>query len=262
MRRWIATHLSVIHRAMLDMALPPLCPACSAAVGSAGLCTACFDKLRLITAPYCQSCGRPLPYLLPDGHCGRCFIDPPPLRHIRAATQYNAASRNLILPFKHAGRIQMAAPLSQIMVPELHRLVQPDHIIIPIPLHWRRLLMRRFNQSGEMAERLYQQLRRNHQTSLPYMKTDLSDFRVSYGPHMLRRKRHTKSLRGQSARMRETILRHAFQVPEKYQKDISGRPVLLIDDVMTTGATLYSAARCLQKAGSGPVDALVFARVL
>ena len=262
MRRRIPKCLSLIHRAMLDMALPPLCPACREAVGSAGLCTACFDKLRLISAPYCQSCGRPLPYLLPDGHCGRCFIDPPPLRHIRAATQYNAASRNLILPFKHAGRIQMAAPLSQIMMPELHQLVQPDHIIIPIPLHWRRLLMRRFNQSGEMAERLYRHLQRYHQLSPPDMQTDLSDFKVSYAPHMLRRKRHTKSLRGQSARMRETILRHAFQVPEKYQKDISGRPVLLIDDVMTTGATLYSAARCLQKAGSGPVDALVFARVL
>ena len=262
MRRWIPKHLFVIHRAMLDMVLPPLCPVCSEAVGSAGLCTSCFDRLRLITAPYCESCGRPLPYLLPDGRCGRCFIDPPPLRHIRAATQYNAASRNLILPFKHAGRIQMAAPLSQIMVPELHRLVQPDHIIIPIPLHWRWLFMRRFNQSAEVAERLYQQLQRNHQTSLSDLKSELSDFPVSYAPHMLRRKRNTKSLRGQSARMRETILRNAFQVPETYQRDLSGRPVLLIDDVMTTGATLYSAARCLQKAGSGPVDALVFARVL
>ena len=138
----------------LNMLLPPLCGICDIIIDVPGLCVSCFQKLRPISEPWCNICGRPLTVSLPHDLCGACLTAPPPLRAIRSAYQYNDASRALLLPFKHAGQIQIAATIAPLMRQAFSTLASDGHIVIPIPLHWRRLVHRRYNQSAEIARRL------------------------------------------------------------------------------------------------------------
>lgn len=236
--------------ASLSFLLPPLCGSCDIVIDAPGLCVSCFQKMRAISEPKCKLCGRPLALILPDSLCGACLIDKPPLRRIRSAYHYNDASRALLLPFKHAGQIQMASTLTSLMRQDFSEIYEDGHIIIPIPLHWRRLIHRRYNQSAEIARRLCQ-LRTHDGRALP-----------QYAPHFLKRQKATTMLRGKSALQRRLEVKAAFRIPKQANLKIRNKPILLIDDVMTTGATLYEAARTLKRGGAGPIDALCFARVL
>ena len=118
----------------------------------------------------------------------------------------------------------------------------PGSLVIPIPLHRRRYLLRRYNQSAELARWL--------------APAD------TFAPNMLQRRHHNKSQAGLSRAQRKKNVAGIFSVPHKYRDILSGRPVILVDDVMASGATLAAAARCLLAAGSGPVKGLVVARVL
>ena len=249
---------SILHRPFLQAAittglnlfLPPLCGICGEKLYSPGLCVACFQHMRAITDPICIKCGRPLHLSLPDALCGKCLTSPMPLRYLRSAYQYSQASRSLILPFKHADQMQIAATLCPLMMPAFTNLITDKHIVISIPLHWKRLMHRRYNQSAEIARRLCKASARHFDT------------KALYAPHFLRRHKQTDMLRGKSKNERKAILGKAFHIQDKYKPKIKGRPILLIDDVITTGSTLEEAARTLIEAGSGPVDGLVFARVL
>ena len=249
--------LSFLNRALtksVDVILPPLCGICDTPIEAPGLCISCFQKMRPISDPMCHICGKPLVITLPQNMCGACLIEPPPLRAIRCAYQYNDASRALLLPFKHAGHIQNAATIAPLLRQAFSTVVTEAHIIIPIPLHWRRLLKRRYNQSAEIARRLCRP---------PFSKLrSAPEFAPKFAPEFLKRTTATDMLRGKSAMQRRKELKGVFQVPKYAYPAIHNRPVMLIDDVMTTGATLYEAARTLQRAGAGPIDAACFTRVL
>ena len=160
---------------------------------------------------------------------------------IRFCLHYNDISRKLILAFKHGDGLQLTPFLASLMARDFLMMTgEEDSLVVPVPLHRKRYFRRRYNQSAELARRLC------HITARGRLATDL-----------LVRHRATASQGGLSHRN----LSGAFSIDHAARERLAGRPVVLIDDVMTTGATLFTAAKCLAMAGSGPVSALVVARV-
>ena len=232
-----------IGQILADTLLPRLCPDCSAPLAGSGLCGQCWSGLQAIEDPLCRCCGRGLPHQLPDNLCLACHLNPPPLGRIRAVYLYNEASRRLILAFKHGDRLDLGPVIAQLLAAAFGRLVEPGMLVLPIPLHRSRYFKRRYNQSAELARLLC---------------VSPSGQGVRPAPGLLRRVRATRQMGGLGPTARARNVKNAFTLSRPL---LAGQPILLIDDVMTTGATLHEAARCLKKAGAGQVDALVFARV-
>lgn len=232
-----------IIRILADTLLPLLCPDCRAPLAGAGLCGQCWSGLQAIEEPLCRCCGRGLPHQLPDNLCLACHLNPPPLGRIRAGYLYNDASRRLLLPFKHGDRLDLGPVLAQLLAAAFGRLAEPGMLVLPVPLHRTRYFKRRYNQSAELARLL---------CASPAGRG------LRPAPGLLRRVRATRQMGGLGPAARQRNVKNAFALSRPL---IAGQPILLIDDVMTTGATLHEAARCLKKAGAGQVDALVFARV-
>lgn len=231
--------------AVLDLLLPQQCPLCRRFCFDRGLCGDCWQDLVFITPPSCQCCGRPLAYAIGENLCGACFNEAPPLAEMRSCFLYNDRSRQLILKFKHGDALHLTPLFVRFLMPHFTALAQPDHLVVPIPLHVKRYRHRRFNQSAELARLLC----RHHDPN-------------AFAPDILRRPKPGPTQAGLSRSQRQRNLAGAFAVPPDQRRRIAGRPLLLIDDVMTTGATLYEAARTLRRAGCGPVRGLVLARVL
>jgi len=205
------------------------------------LCQYCWENARFIAAPYCQCCGLPFEYDVPDtALCLDCFKRPPPFKAARTVFPYDDFSRDLILAFKHGDRTDLAPALAGWMVRAAFELIEHSDVIVPVPLHWRRLAKRRFNQAALLG--------------MEIAKTQ----DIKCDPMILKRIRHTVP-QGFLARMaRQKNLQGAFEV----QKDISGKSVLLIDDVLTTGATIMNCSKILLKAGASEVRVVTIARVL
>jgi len=240
-----ATRFRKHYNALLDLLLPQQCPLCWRFCFYHGLCADCWQGLVFITPPSCQCCGRPLAYAIGDNLCGSCFAEAPPLAEMRSCFLYNDRSRQLILKFKHGDALHLNPLFARLLKPHFTALAESDHLIVPIPLHAKRYLHRRFNQSAELARLLCQQ----NETGI-------------FAPETLKRPKAGPTQAGLSRSQRQRNLAGAFAVPQNQRHRIANRPVLLIDDVMTTGATLYEAARTLHRAGSGPIRGLVLARVL
>ena len=164
---------------------------------------------------------------------------------MRAALAYNDASRGLILKLKHGDGLQLVPLFAQIMGAQFHEMAFDRPLVIPIPLHRWRYLKRRYNHSAELARYLCRRTGRGE-----------------FDPDLLTRQRPTRSQGGLSRRQRQGNVAGAFRVSEQSRTRLMGRSILLLDDVMTTGSTLYEAADVLQRAGSGPVSSLVLARVV
>ena len=231
----------------LDWLLPPSCPGCGALVqGDARLCAACFNRLTFITAPFCGRCGLPLQtgYALAAGNlCPGCRAHPPVFARARAALLYDDGSRHLILSLKHGDRTELASLLATLMERAGARLLAETDLILPVPLHPRRLRSRRFNQAALLAAELARRSNR------PWL------------PDGLTRARATQPLGELSAAERRRSVSGAFALKPSAQAQLAGRSVLLIDDVLTSGATVSACARLLLAAGVGRVDVLVAARV-
>ena len=164
---------------------------------------------------------------------------------IRGCLHYNDISRKLILAFKHGDGLQLTPFLASLMARDFLMMAgEEDSLVVPVPLYRKHYFRRRYNQSAELARRLC------HITARGRLATDL-----------LVRHRATTSQGGLSRGQRHRNLSGAFSIDHAARERLAGRPVVLIDDVMTTGATLFTAAKCLTTAGSGPVSALVVARV-
>lgn len=231
----------------VDSLLPPQCPLCRSFVdGPHKLCAACFGRLSFITAPHCLRCGLAFATLGeagPQGECLGCLHRPPRFGRARAALLYDAASQPLILPFKHADRTELAPVLAAMMARAGAPLLAETDVILPVPLHRRRLTARRYNQAALLAAGLARR------ASRPWL------------PDALIRPRPTTPLGELSAAARHHEVSDAFAVRPSRQPAIQGKRLLLIDDVMTSGATASACAAAALRAGAASVDVLVAARV-
>lgn len=231
---------------VLDALLPPHCLACDEPVLDQGtLCPGCFSGLHGIVAPFCHNCGLPFEHEgeAEDGLCPACIARPPAFERARAAFVYNEALARLVLPLKHADRTDLAGPLARHMARAGAELLAEAEVIVPVPLHRGRLFARRYNQSALLAMRLG---RMAGQAVLP---------------DALRRVRATPSLRMLGAEARRAAMAGAICVAPRAARRLTGQRVLLVDDVLTSGATAGACAEALLQAGAARVEVLAIARV-
>lgn len=204
-----------------------------------------FAALTFLTGGLCQSCALPQAIDLgEDTVCAACLARPPLWTHAHAALTYDDVSRIPILGLKRAGRRDGLKVMANWMVTAGASSLAKADIIVPVPLHYFRLLKRGYNQSGWLASAI------SNQTGV----------QARHG--LLNRVRPTPSQAGLSGRARYRNVRGAFGVPARARRHLEGKSVVLIDDVLTTGATLTACTRALLKAGARDVDILVLARVV
>ncbi len=232
-------------QSVLRLLYPAQCLACDALVEQDhALCADCWHGAHFITGLVCDCCGVPLPGEEDEEVlCDDCMVIARPWTRGRAAFLYSDTGRKLVLALKHGDRTDLAPPAARWLAQAARDLMSDKTLLVPVPLHWRRRLQRRYNQSAEMARALAQI------TGAPYC------------PDMLERRKVTRSLDGLTREARFEVLSGAIDVPQGKEADVAGKDVLLIDDVMTSGATLAACAEALNGAGAANVNVAVLARV-
>lgn len=257
--RWDIRHWGArLGGAALDLVLPPRCLSCGEAVLEQGtLCAECFRATPLIAPPCCDRCGVPFLHagqgerpardpLAPRGGaplCPRCLASPPAYGQARAAYWYGEGAKRLILGLKYADRTELAGPLARQMAQAGAPLLARAELILPVPLHRWRLLGRRYNQAALLAAAL------SRRSGRPW------------APDLLRRTRRTAPLGERGAAERAAALEGAFALARGAAPRIAGRRLLLVDDVLTSGATASACAEVLLRHGATGVDVLAAARV-
>lgn len=233
-------------RGMADLLLPPQCMLCSTTVDGPGrLCAACWPTLQQIAEPCCPVCGTPYAIPVPAGLiCGACLKEPPAYGRARAAFVYAGGGRDLVLRFKRGDRTDLAPGLARLMAAAGRGLLAECDLILPVPLHRGRLWRRRYNQSALLARALGRLAGRP-------VRLDL-----------LERRRATPSLGHHGRVERRRILAGAIAVAAGRAGELQGRRVLLVDDVLTSGATVAACCRALLRAGAAGVEVLTLARVV
>lgn len=229
----------------LDWLLPPLCLACQTPTSVAsGLCAACWQDLAFIEPPVCDRMGTPFPYDQGgDMISAVALADPPPWHKARAAVIFDDVARKLIHALKYRDRHETMSLVARLMWRAGAEILADDPLIVPVPLYRWRLWQRRYNQSALLAKQIARLAR------------------GSFRPGMLVRHRATRSQAGLGEKDRRRNVRGAFSVPEAQRAAVYGGHIILVDDVMTTGATAGACARVLLDAGAGRVDVLTFALV-
>ncbi len=225
---------------------PPVCAGCRRMVSQPGvLCGTCWPKLRFLEKPWCAVMGTPFAHDMGEGFLSaEAIADPPPFERSRAAVAYSGVAGRMVQGLKYADRTDLAPWMARWMVRAGAELIADADVVVPVPLHWRRFLSRRYNQSAELARAIALQ------SHLPFE------------PMAIRRVKRTRQQVGLPLGDRHDNVRAAFAVPPDMEIAINGRRVLVVDDVYTTGATVSSVARALKKRGAKAVDVLTFARVL
>ncbi len=228
----------------VDLLLPPRCAACGTIVDAQGsFCAPCFAALPFITAPMCVSCGLPFETPQPEGaQCAACLASPPRFT-ARAALAYDGPAREVVLRLKHGDRPHLAGD----MAAHLRRAageLPGDALIVPVPLHRWRLWKRGYNQAAELAKALAAA------TDRPLLVDALV------------RRRATASSQGLNPSQRRRNLAGAIAVRTAARPLIAGRCIVLVDDVLTTGATADACARALLRAKADAVRLLTLARVV
>lgn len=232
-------------RHLLNGLLPPLCLRCACLVTEPGsFCADCWQKLTFITAPHCPRCG--IPYEIVGGtlDCPDCLAAPPRFAQARAAVVYDDASRPLVLGFKHADQTHLATGLARMMGQAGATMLANCDGIVPVPLHRRRLFRRCYNQSALLAQKIAKA------QALPVWQD------------LLIRRRSTLPQASLNAKERARNVRDAFAVKPKHAQTVSGKIIVLVDDVLTTGATVNDCCRALAAAGAREVRVLTFARTV
>lgn len=229
----------------MDVLLPPLCLLCDEQVNSQGaLCSSCFTDITFISDPQCVQCGTPFELAMDEGtRCGDCHAQPPAWRMARSVCRYDDASRKLITRLKYADQTWLARWLGVWLTRAASPLLAQADVIVPVPLHRRRLWWRRYNQAALLAEVLHTQSG------------------VSLSTRLLERVKHTTPQTGLTKQQRARNVRAAFRVRAGKEAEVRGMRIVLVDDVLTTGATLDACARALLKSGAATVDVVTVGRV-
>lgn len=231
-------------RMALDACFPPHCAVCEEAVEAAGnLCASCFSQLRQIGRPHCECCGVPFAHALDAGLCAGCVGERPGYDVARSAWVYNEVSGALVTSLKFRDRTAGLDAYAAAMARAGAEVLQGADIIMPVPLHWRRLMHRRYNQSALLMYAL-----------APYVRGAVMDVRN------LRRVRHTVPQTRLKGADRLKNVKGAFAVRD--ESVVRDRVVVVVDDVMTTGATIEACTRALKEAGAREVRVLTLARTL
>jgi ComF family protein len=219
--------------------------ACREPVSGEGVCAECWAKLSFIAPPYCPRLGIPFVYDPgPELLSMEAIANPPAYQRARAAVRYDDVARTLVHSLKYQDRTDLAPAMGLWMARAGRELLREADALVPVPLHWRRGWSRRYNQSGALARVIERQSG------------------VAVTSEALRRVRPTQQQIGLSRSQRATNVQGAFKVDPSRQSLIQGRRVVLIDDVLTSGATVDACARALLRAKATSVDVLVFARVV
>jgi len=239
-----ASAVRAVVNAALDLALPRLCAVCRAPVEGKGLCPACWSKLSFISRPYCERLGIPFVYDPGPGILSmEAIADPPAYHRARAAVRFDEISRALVHALKYGDRLDLAPMMGGWLANAGRELLAEADALVPVPLHWRRNWARRFNQSAMLAAAVS------------------AAGGVPIAAQALKRVKATVQQVGLSRSERAANIQGAFRVPAEGKPAVVGRRLVLIDDVLTSGATAEGCARALLRAGARNVDVLVFARV-
>lgn len=224
---------------------PPQCLCCDEFVNvDQGLCPACWAETPFVSAHGCESCAEPLIGEVEKGDlCDSCRETPRPWKAGRAAFIYGDNARSLVLKFKHGDRTDLAPALGAWLAEAATPMIAPNMIVAPVPLHWKRGLQRQYNQALLLSQHVAKQLKLQH------------------CPNLLQRHKATAQLDGMTAQERKDMVSGAITLRPKFESLIQGRPVLLIDDVMTTGATMTECANACLSGGAEHVYVSVLARV-
>ena len=228
-------------RGTLDLIFPPQALDGGSALAG-GLSAEAWSRIQFLDGPVCDGCGAPFEYEI-GSRCAACLAKPRAFDAARAACLYDETSRDPILKLKHADRLDLAPLFARWISRAARELIEEADAIAPVPLHPSRLLSRKHNQAAEIARPL------SRLTGVPYL------------PDALVRRRATSTQGGKSGAGRKRNVAGAFEVPARRAKQVAGKRILLIDDVMTTGATAEGCARALKAAGAARVDVAVVARV-
>jgi ComF family protein len=237
---------TVVAEALRNALFPPHCFGCRKLVADQGaVCAQCWSTIRFIERPYCEVLGTPFQNDPGDGALSADAIaNPPPFRRARAAVGFSGVPRRMVQSLKYHDQPELARWMAVWMVRAGKELLNDADLLLPVPLHPRRFLSRRFNQSAELAR---------HVCALTGKLFD---------PSSLLRVKLTRQQVGLGANERQSNVRGAFKVPDAKRIIITGRSVLLVDDVYTTGSTVIAATQALKRAGAANVDVLTFARVI
>jgi ComF family protein len=227
---------------ILGVALPPRCPGCDAVVAADHrFCLRCWSTLDFLAGPACSRCAEPFSEPL-EGECANCLADRPAFDRVRAAVLYGAVAQRVAVRLKHGNRPGTAQTMAQAMIRLLEH-APPGAVLVPVPLHRWRLWRRGYNQAALVARAL---------SRLGRIDCELG---------LLRRHRSTPMLRALDRHRRAKAVAGAISAEPGARARLAGRPVLLIDDVLTTGATARACAKVLTRIGAPSVEVWCWARV-
>lgn len=230
----------------MQVIFPPRCVSCGEFVEEDfNLCGACWRGTPFVGGAICDACGTPLPGAPSEvlETCDDCMSNPPPWTQGRAVFLYEGRARQMVLRLKHGDRHDIVHPAARWMAAAGKDVVTERTVVCPIPLHWRRFLRRRFNQSALLASEMARHL------AVPYV------------PDLLVRTRATLAMEGMSREERYDNLAASIVVNPKHTNRIKSQDILLVDDVMTSGATFSAATTACLEAKAAQVSVIALARV-